>query len=403
MAKKSKSKSTTKKSKPKKKKGPSLIEKPKKPPKNQFKALIYNLKTNPKHQIIALFSAIFLIIALAACALFVLPEKNLFNKDRYNIDVNEYRDNTDQEKPLTMPRRIDGVVVATEDANLVPACVMIENAAFAGVRPQSGLQAASLIYELIVEGGITRLMAVYAGEQTDPVGPVRSARDTYLEFAAEIDCMYVHAGGSFTAMLALYEKDYKDLDGLREPKYFWRDSSKSSPHNFFTNTKNLYEAIIEGHSWTEDSTYDSWLFEDDKDDRLNSGDEGYISEVNIYFGGAYDVQYKYNQDNNYYERFNGGVEHIDNNTGKILTTRNIIIQKVGLGWQIEGKGRINFPVTGEGEVAIFREGEVVQGTWKKPDRLSRTKFYDQDGNEISLVRGNSWVEIVPEDRNFDWK
>lgn len=322
--------------------------------------------------------------------------------DQLTTTTEQTKKNKKSEKekiPETMPRQIDGIVVTTADANLVPACVMIENAAFSGVRPQSGLAAASVVYEIVVEGGITRLMAVYAGEQADPVGPVRSARDTYLEFASEYNCAYVHAGGSYTAQQAIYNFELRDIDALREYQWFWRDSSKYSPHNLFTNTENLYKAIKEGHSWTEAPVYASWKFVDDKD--LPAGEAA--QEVNIAFGGSYDVTYNYNTEGKYYERTNGGVLQTDANTDATLTTRNIIVQHVPPGIYIEGKGRVNFSVTGEGVVEIFRNGVLTKGTWKKSDRVSRTQFFDDTGTEIPLVRGNSWVEIVPEGYSVTWK
>lgn len=300
---------------------------------------------------------------------------------------------------ITNARQIDGILVATAESNRVPACVMIENAAFSGVRPQSGLSAASVVYEVIVEGGITRLMAVFAGEQTDPVGPVRSARDTYLEFASEYNCGYVHAGGSYTAINAIPRFGLRDLDALRESRWFWRDAHKYSPHDLFTNTSNLYEAITTGHSWTDSPTYESWKFVDDVD--LPNDDSA--TEINLGFGGSYDVTYTFNSEDGYYERINGGQNHTDSNTGKILTARNIIVQHVPEGDFIEGKGRVNFSVTGEGEVNIFRNGMLTTGIWKKADRLARTKFYTSDGQEIPLVRGNTWVEIVPDGYSVDWK
>lgn len=406
---KSKSKKTSKKKKtpdPSKKKEQKKQDKKKSQPKTFWQNIINKIKTDSRYKALVIYGAIFLIFSICAFgvlgyAMYVNSDRAAANADKHNININEFNS---EPEPLVKPRRIDGVVVATEDSNKIPVCVMIENAAFSGVRPQSGLQAASLVYEIIVEGGITRLMAVFTGEETDPVGPVRSSRDTYLEFASELDCMYTHAGGSFTSMLALQEQGYKDLDALREYTYFWRDPNKPNPHDLFTKTENLYQAVVD-HTWEDEPTYDPWLFTDETPatERLAFGQEGYAQEVNIYIGGAYDVKYKYNSENNYYERWNGGVEHIDANTGEILKVNNIIIEKVPPGWIIEGKGRINFDVTGEGEAHIFRQGEHIQGTWKKDDRLVRTKYYDANGNEIEFVRGNSWVHIVPEDRTFDWQ
>lgn len=312
---------------------------------------------------------------------------------------NKKRGDNSAPVPVTMARRLDGLVVATGDANKVPACVMIENAAFSGVRPQSGLSAAPVVYEIIVEGGITRLMAVFGGEHADQVGPVRSARDTYLEFASEYNCGYAHAGGSYTAMLAIPRFELRDLEALRESQWFWRDSSKYSPHNLFTSTDNLANAISTGHSWTDAPTFDSWKFVNDAE--LPSGDAA--TEVNILLGGAYNVTYTYNTDGKYYERTNGGVLQTDANTGQTLSTRNVIVEHVPAGDFIEGKGRVNFSVTGEGEVEIFRNGVVTKGVWKKADRVSRTKYFTSDGQEIPLARGNSWVEVVPEGYSVEWK
>ncbi|MFA5995246.1 MAG: DUF3048 domain-containing protein [Patescibacteria group bacterium] len=305
--------------------------------------------------------------------------------------------------PTVLPRALDGLLVAAADANKVPACVMIENAAFDGVRPQAGLSSAQVVYEIIVEGGITRLMAVFGGEQADTVGPVRSARDTYLQFASEYNCAYTHAGGSPTAMQALEDFSMRDLDGLRESQWFWRDSKKYSPHNLFTSTAKLYEAISAGHSWIETPTYIPWTFADNEVITATATTAETANEINVYFTGSYDVKYTYNATEKYYERVNGGKPHTDANTNKILTARNIIIETVPAGESIEGKGRINFDVVGAGDVYIFRLGKLTKGTWKKADRLARTQFFTEDGKEIPLVRGNTWVELVPTTHKFDWK
>ncbi|MFA6475234.1 MAG: DUF3048 domain-containing protein [Patescibacteria group bacterium] len=303
------------------------------------------------------------------------------------------------ETSTTAARHSDGMIVAKADANKVPACVMIENAAFDGVRPQAGLSAASVVYEVIVEGGITRLMAVYAGETADKIGPVRSARDTYLEFASEYNCAYAHAGGSYTAMLAIPRFNMRNVDALYDGTWFWRDNAKYSPHNLFTSSDNLDKAINDGHSWKDEPVYAVWNFVDDNALPTDTT----ATTVSIAFGGSYDVLYQYNADDKNYERTNGGALQTDSNTGKTLTARNIIVQHVPPGIFIEGKGRVNFSVTGEGEVEIVRNGVITKGTWKKADRLDRTRFFDDANKEIPLARGNTWVEIVPEGTTVEVK
>ena len=367
--------------------------------------------------VISIVSFLILIIAGVNIVLAVAGVKSFVASTFFDTPVISelFEDDEDEELSATIPRKLDGIIVDREEANNVPACVMIENAAFGGVRPQSGLSKALVMYEVIVEGGITRFMAVFAGEQSDTVGPVRSARDTYLEFASEMDCAYYHAGGSFTAMQALQRFSMRDVDGLREPSFFWRQSGKAAPHNFFTSTSKLEDAI-RAHGWDQEEPpdFESWLFVDEIEqpeqaEVSNEESEGELTEeavdqeqdvvstrVYIGFGGSYDVEFNYDVDELYYTRKNGGIDHIDAVTGKVLTTRNIIVQHVGAGIPIEGKGRINWPVTGEGTVDVIREGVRTTGTWEKKDRESRTVFLDEDGDEIPLVRGNTWVEIVPE-------
>ncbi|MBI2411083.1 MAG: DUF3048 domain-containing protein [Candidatus Kerfeldbacteria bacterium] len=304
----------------------------------------------------------------------------------------------EQSIPTTAPRRIDGVVVDAAAANPLTACVMVENAAFGGVRPQSGLSQASVVYEVIVEGGITRFMAVYAGATVPTIGPVRSARDNYLQFASEYNCAYFHAGGSDTALRNIPSFKLRDVDALREYSFFWRDNSRYAPHNLFTSSDNLQKAI-ETHSWNTlpPQEYTSWKFVDPVDAATRpdpTTDQG-VERVFIGFGGSYDVEYHYNSTENVYERSNGGQPHTDANTGEIVKTKNIIVERVGYGESLPDKGRVNWPVEGEGDVLIFHDGAVLSGKWKKPDRLSRTEFFDADGNPLSLVVGNSWVEIAP--------
>ena len=315
----------------------------------------------------------------------------------------------EEPEPTTMQRGLDGAEVAIADAFNTPTCVMIENLAGEGVRPQSGLSNASLVYEVIVEGGITRFMAVFPGEEGSTetkVGPIRSARDTYLEFASELDCAYTHAGGSFTAMQAIPQFELKDIDALREANFFYRDSGKRSPHNLFSTTADLNLAVTQGHSWTEDTEFDTWNFVDEIGE-TDEGDEdedseplepaNAASEIDILYGFSYNAEYRYNETNNTYERYHAGIAHTDANSGNTIEVKNVVVQHVPQGWYIEGKGRINFDVNGEGDAEVYRNGQAVAATWKKPSRTERTQYYYR-GTDIPMdfLTGNTWISIVPE-------
>lgn len=302
----------------------------------------------------------------------------------------------------TGPRHLDGMIVATAQTNEWPVCVMIENAAFEGVRPQSGLSRALVVYEVIVEGGITRLMGVFGGESITKIGPVRSARDTYIEFVSELDCVYGYAGGSFTAVQATQQLEIHTLNALSaDGQYYWRDTHLYAPHNLFTSWDLLLLAIRDKQLSESAPTYETWSFREQPADLAK--DAQVANEVNIDFSSpSYAVRWVYNQEQGLYERYNGGVLQVDRETGDTLTARNVLVEMVPPGEEIEGKGRINFSVTGEGEVLLFRSGEVVKGTWKKANRTTRTQFFDDQGKPLELNRGNSWVEIVPLGRSVTY-
>lgn len=304
-----------------------------------------------------------------------------------------------QNEQTIIPRVLDGIYVEKTLAATMPVCVMIENAAFGGVRPQTSLSKASIVYEVIVEGGITRFMAVYpTGGESYTIGPVRSARDTYIEFASEYECPYAHAGGSPTALQALREHRMWDLDGLIYSQYFWRDATKFAPHNFFTSLENLQSAATDKH-WAilDPEKFQPWKFIDalPAEQRPDPATEEGVTTIFVGFGGSYDVEYFYNAEKNAYERKNGGVDHTDRLNNQILTATNIVLQFVDDGTAIEGKGRINWPVRGEGRVEIFHDGQIYKGRWKKENRDSRTEYVDERGAPIPLTRGTTWVEVVP--------
>lgn len=351
-------------------------------------------------------------------------DKNIITLDA-NANTNTLAEKV-EEVPAQLPRTTDGVIVNSKDANRQPIAVMIENLASDEVRPQFGLSQAQIVYEVIVESGITRFMAIFSSpEHIRQIGPVRSARPTYLEFASEYDALYVHAGGSPEALGAIDGLGIKDCSALAaDSKYFWRDNNKYAPHNLFTSSKLLTYALRDKELLEEQVEFQSWNFntaDNTRQERIvdqninvevvnleanaNTNTEqatNSTSSIKIHFSDpAYEVEWKYDAENKIYQRYNGGQLHTDANNDEPLTTTNIIIQIVPPAADAGNEGRVNFNVTGEGPVYIFTHGAMYEGTWEKADRLSRTAFYDDNGQEIALNPGTIWVEILPEDRNFE--
>ena len=131
-------------------------------------------------------------------------------------------------------------------------------------RPQSGISKASLVYEAPVEAGITRFLAIYPeGEDVERIGPVRSARPYFLDWAAEFDALFVHVGGSPEALEKLRAYDMRDLNEFFNGAYFWRDRSRSAPHNTYTSTEKLIAADRKRFADRKPPEVAGWRFKDD--------------------------------------------------------------------------------------------------------------------------------------------
>lgn len=303
-----------------------------------------------------------------------------------------------EEEVTEFPRQLDGILVAPEDVQQFPYCVMIENAAFDGVRPQTGLNQAAIVYEIIVEGGITRFMAVFGNKRPEVLGPVRSARENFVEVAAEYNCPYYHAGGSDTALERMIDLKFRSVNGLNEYQYFWRDPLKFGPHDFFTSGDNM-KLAAQNHNWWNEAWPDfiEWarLQEQDVAAYTAEASSQPADMVEIGFDFGYEARWDYNAKTGVYTRTTAGEKHIDAATGSVLQTQNIVIQYVGDGTPIPGKGRINWPMIGTGRVEILHNGRVYEGFWRKAHEYSRTLFVDEYGEPLPLAAGNTWVEIVP--------
>ncbi len=297
-----------------------------------------------------------------------------------------------EEKPKK-ENPLDGTKVEEENATRHPLAIMVENHPEA--RPQSGLSKASIIYEAIAEGGITRFMAIFGPFNADKVGPVRSARTFYLDWALEYKAFYSHVGGNLDALRQIPEIGILDLDQFRYgTKAYWREpkAGKATEHTMYTDTKKLYQ-IAEDNKWDREANFEKLKFKEE----AARESRGQAQEIKIDFSSAsYQVVWKYDSVANQYNRWLAGEAHKDAE-GNPLSTKNVIIEQVER-WPVTTE--INesgwaMKTTGTGAAWLYRDGVEIKGTWRKTDRKARTKFYDESGNEIEFNRGVFWYEIVP--------
>ena len=288
-----------------------------------------------------------------------------------------------------------------------PLGVMVEN--HVDARPITGLSRADIIYEAVAEGGITRFLNIFLCQDAGDIAPVRSARTYFLDWLSEYDAAYAHVGGANTpgpanALGQIRDYGIKDMDqfGLGFPTY-WRGTDRLAPHNVHTTTKKLWDAAgvrdwgaadDEGIRW--DKNFVQWKFKEDAASDVR-GDAKPIVVPFWTTDDNYTVTWQYDKSTNLYKRSHGGSIQVDPLTREEVAAKTVIVQ-----FETEKKANDGYPdghllygTTGSGKTLIFLDGKAISGKWIKKDRLSRTKYVDDKGNEIALNRGLVWIQTIP--------
>lgn len=327
---------------------------------------------------------VFLVLTLFFVALFLLNKnKNSENSKSQPDKTTEFINN---ECADCVRRKIDGVLVQPADSNLLPFAVVIDNNIDA--RPQYGLSQANLVYEAEAEGGITRYLAIFAGNQElEKIGPVRSARPYFIDWAQELSSLFVHCGGSPDALAKIIKSKVFNLNEFYNSDYFWRGKEKKAPNNIYTSSINLNEYINKKDN-KEIFEYESWEFKDGQ-----ANDNPINPEIKIgYLSPSYAVNWKYDIIENNYIRHLSNKEHLDGN-GERISAKNIIIQYLE-NKVLDDKLRLEIKTIGEGKAVFCNDGVCEVGKWKKISQTKRTKFFKNDNNEFVFNRGNIWIEVV---------
>ena len=282
-----------------------------------------------------------------------------------------------------------------------PIAVMIDN--HKGAWPQAGLNKTYLVYEIIVEGGETRLMALFKGKDVDVVGPVRSSRHYFLDYALENDAIYAHYGWSPKAKNDISSLGIQNINGIFYGKpTFWRVSTKKAPHNAMTSTKTILDAAKKkGYRTTSDEK--SVLNYAQEEVELEDGKSA--TEVKIPHSYMQSVTYKYDEKSQRYTRYARGVKQTDYTTGKSITTKNIIIEFVNNSVLDDGttKDRQNLHNIGTFDGYYITNGKAIKIECTKNSRKTQTIYKDMDGKEIEVNDGNTWINICPKDAKVSIK
>ena len=352
--------------------------------------------------------ALFLILTLTGYATYSYLK---WNRDSGS---QRYRSTKDIEVSVGEPRDfespINGILYTKSQGEIFderrPLAIMVNN--HVDARPiQAGLPEADMVFEAVAEGGITRFLAIYQAQDSDKVGPVRSVRVYYLDWASEFHSWIAHWGGACTEGSPANAYDYMAKNGVANLDAFWVGECPACvywretelpvawEHNGFTATQKLYQASAEKWpDWAEKVPFDRWLFKDDRPeaDRPSGG----LFAFNFWNLPEYEVTWIYDPNENVYLRSQGGQPHKDAATDKQLTAKNVIVQFTEERSANDGTVHLLYQTIGTGKAKVFLDGKTIDATWEKTAREMRTRYFDAtSGDELKFNRGQIWIEIVP--------
>jgi len=242
----------------------------------------------------------------------------------------------------------------------------------------------------LAEGGVTRFMALFQDSQPDYIGPVRSARPYYVQWAMGFDAGYAHVGGSPEALNDIAAWHARDLNQFYNAGAYHRISSRPAPHNVYTSVTTLNKLEVEKGYKT--STFTGFA----RKKKAFRPKSQPITAKNISFAissDAYHVHYTYDPKTNSYARSEGGVVHADANTNKQI--KPVVVIAMVIPYALEHDGYHSaYSNLGSGEAFIFQDGQVTKATWSKKSNVSQLTFKDAKGRTVKLNPGFTWLTAV---------
>lgn len=297
--------------------------------------------------------------------------------------------------PLSAESHLTGLPVDPQLGHRTPIAVMLDDARAA--RPQSGFNGAAVVFQAPADGYETRYLLIYGEGDSKTVGPVRSARFFLVQWSIETASIIAHYGGDRKSRRFIHYEHrlMTDVDALgKGAKAYHRIKTRRAPHNGYTSTKalrkqgkklgapTLMAAGLKQRAFADPSPLDARALKQTIRVPYNT---------NV-------ITWSYDRKSNLYRRSVDGRAQIDPADGKRVTATNVVVlfQKFRIDTKIEpGHARPVLKTTGTGRAWIYREGRVVKGKWVKERDVALTRLVDADGNEIPLIRGRTFFQVVP--------
>ncbi len=259
-------------------------------------------------------------------------------------------------------------------------------------RPQSGLSQADIVYEVLAEGDVTRFLAIFQSEKPENIGPVRSARQYFIDLAQGYDALFIAHGYSPEAKKTLASGTIDNINGIQhDGTLFKRASFRKAPHNSYITFKNIEKGAKDaGYDLSKAPKPLSFLTDEEAGNL--EGDAASNVKVAYSQNSTFTAEYKYDAQKEKYTRSSEGAETVEYDNDKSVLLDNVIVIEAAHTTKDE-KGRRDIDLNSGGKAYVFQKGIMQEAEWKNED--GRILPY-KDGEPMKWVPGKTWINIVPE-------
>lgn len=295
----------------------------------------------------------------------------------------------EEEPVVTYPAPFSGKPLEQEATNR-PVLVTINNQVEA--RPQSGLSSADVVYEMLAEGDITRLLALFQSDLPETVGPIRSARSYFIDVAQGLDAFYIAHGYSPEAKQTLSSGVVDNINGMAyDGTLFIRSKDRVAPHNSYMPGENIEKSMEKVNASTHYSKKVAYAFYNDEES-VKIGEQATNVHVKYGYADSFNSTYTFSTNTGTYERSNGTSVTTDLLTGEALAISNVLFFEMEHSF-VDSYGRRDIDINSGGIAYVAQAGGIRQVEWENRDGLLTA--VELDGSPVKLVPGLTWVHFVP--------
>lgn len=285
--------------------------------------------------------------------------------------------------------------IETEDLDERPAIsVKIENSGAA--RPQTGLDAADIVWETIIDFDVSRLIAVYHSQLPEEIGPIRSVRPVDPEIVSPLGGLIAFSGGQQGVLNLIHAGNAQPLSHDAASAGFYRVQWRRAPHNVYGSLEKFLQQVDSDHQAVPAAQFE---FAHGDDEPTAVVDGAGVETLNFRLSSASSPSWTWDESEKRWLRFEGNSPHLDPDENP-LTAVNVVsitAPHVPSGFAAQNNAVVpTYELVGEGEATVATGGKIVTGTWSKKDSDSPFELVTEGGEEILLAPGNTWVELIPQ-------